>query len=140
MFLQLLPGAEPLSALQTSNLIPLRFLVAPAAGVLLVPLEVVLIEKLSQTRHTVNALRFTLVLTIQLCQAEVAAAPYAGVGQQTKMGEAVSQEGVLLVEDLWAVSAFKIAITPVLLVASKGLWSGETAATCLTVNIQHAFL
>lgn len=140
MFLQLFLSVKSLSTLQTSNLIPFRLLVAPAACVLFVLLEVLLTEKLPQTRHAVNAFRFTLVLPVQLCQAEVAAATYTGVRQQTKMGKAVFQESILLREGLWAVCAFKIAMAPLPPVAREGFWRGEVVATHFTNNIQHAFV
>lgn len=83
-------------------------------------LEVLLTEKLSQTRHAVNALRFTLVLAVQLRQAKVAATSYAGVRQQTEMGEAVFQESGLFSKGLCAVCAFKVVIARSLLVAREG--------------------
>lgn len=140
MFLQLLRGVKSLSTLQTSDLVPFRLLIAPAACVLFVLLEVLLTEKLSQTRHAVNALGFTLVLAVQLCQAEVAVASHTGVRQQTEMGEAVFQESVLLSKGLCAVCAFKIAMARPLPVAREGFCSGEIAATHLTFDIQHTFV
>lgn len=140
MFLQLLHSVKSLSTLQTSDLAPFGLLVSPAACVLFVLLEVVLTEKLSQTRHAVNALGFTLVFAVQLCQAEVATASYTGVRQQTEMGEAVFQESILLSKGLCAVCAFKVAIAHPLAVAREGSRRRETAATCFTHNIQHAFV
>lgn len=129
MFLQLFGGVKSLSTFQTSDLIPFSLLTAPAACVLFVLLEVLLTEKLAETRHAVNAFGFTLVLAVQLCQAEVAAASYAGVRQQTKMGEAVFQESILFSKGLCAVCAFKIALADLLLVASEQFCRGELAAT-----------
>lgn len=102
---------------------------SPAARVLFVPLKVLLTEELPQTRHAVNALRFTFVLPVKLCQAEVAVAPNAGVRQQPQMREAVLQKSVLLGKGQGAVSALKAAVTPLLLVAREGFQRGETAAT-----------
>lgn len=135
MFLQLLCSDKSLSTLQTSDLIPFRLLVAPAAGVLFVLLEVLLTEKLSQTSHAVNALGFTFVLPVQFRQAEVAVASHACVRQQTEMGEAVFQESILVSEDLCAVCAFKTVEARLLLMTYEGFLTGEITATFITRNI-----
>lgn len=140
MFLQLIRSVKSLSALQTPDLVPFRLLIAPAACVLLVLLEVLLTKELSQTRHTVDAFRFTLVLAVQPRQAEVAAASYTGVRQQAKMGETVFQESILLGKCLCAVCAFKIAMTRLLPVTLERFLRGEIAATHLAYDIQPTFV
>lgn len=142
MFLQLLRSVKSLSALQTPDLIRcyVSLLVAPAACVLFVLLEVLLTEKLPQTSHAVNPFGFTFMLAVQLSQAEVAAASNAGVRQQTKMGEAMFEESVLLGESLRAVCAFKIAMATFLPVAREGFRRGKIAATHVAHDIHHAFV
>lgn len=137
VLLQLLRRVEPLSTLQAPDLIRFGFLVAPAARVLLVLLELLLTEELSQTRHAVDALGLAVVLAVQLCQAEVTAASYAGVRQQAQVGEAVLQEGVLLHERLRAVGALQYPMALSLAVTREGLQRGETAAADLAFDVQH---
>lgn len=140
MFLQLLNCGETLATLQTADLIAFGFLVAPAAGVLFVLLEVRLATKHSQTGHTVNALGFTLVLAVQLGQAEVAAASYTGVWQQTQMGEAVFEERVLLGEAPGTVCATVPVMANLFLVTREGFLAGENAATRLTYKAAQSAL
>lgn len=103
-------------------------------------LEVLPTDKLSQTRHAVNAFGFTPVLAVQLCQAEVAAASHAGVRQQAEMGEAVLQESNLLGKGQCAVCAFEMAVAPPPPMACKGFQGRKIAATFFTCNIQHIFV
>lgn len=140
MFLQLLRAVKLFSALQASDLVPLGALAAPAARVLFVLLEFSLTGKLSQTCHAVNALRFTPVLAIQRCQAEVGVASHTGVRQEAEVREAVFQESVLLGEGLRAVCAFKTAAAQLPPVAHKRFRRGEFAAADFTHNVQHTFV
>lgn len=139
MFLQLSCSVKSLAALQTSDLIPFRLLIAPAACILLVLLKVHLTEKFSETCDAVNAFRFTLVLAVKLCQAEVAAASNTGVRQQTKVGEAVFQKSILLGKGLGTVGTFEMKMGG-LPVAFEVFRRGEFAATYITNNVRHGFV
>lgn len=109
-------------------------MVAPAARVLFVLLELPLTEKFPQTGHAVYAPGLAFVAAVQLCQAEVAVASQTGVRQQTEVAEAVLQEGSLLSKGQTAVCAFEEAAALLLLMAQEGLRGGKTASTHLTFN------
>lgn len=143
--LHLLQSVESLSALQTSDLVPFCPFVwpvclvpipaAPAARVLLMLLKVPLAGELPQTGHAVDALGLAVVLAVQSCQAEVAAAPYAGIRQQAEVAEAVFEQSSLGGEGLCAVRAPKYRMTRLLLqVARQGLFRHEIRAASLTFN------
>lgn len=142
VLLQLVLGVEPLAALQTADLV--RFLVglliAPAASVLFVPLEVLLAGKLSEARHAVDALRLALVLPVQLGQPEVAAAAYAGVRQQAEVREAVFEQSIPPAERLPTVRALKRVKAPLLPVPRQGLLGAEAAAARLAHDVHHALV
>lgn len=142
VLLQLVRGVKPLAALQTADLVCflVGLLIPPAASVLFVPLEVLLTGKLSQARHTVDALRLALVLPVQLGQPEVAAAPYARVWQQAEVREAVLQQSVLLGERLPAVRALKAVKAPLLLVPCQRLLGAEAAAALLAYDVDHTLV
>lgn len=140
VFLQLLGSLESLPTLQAPDLVPFGLLVAPAARVLLVPLEVLLTQELPETRHAVNALGFTLVFAVQPRQAVVAAAAHAGVRQQTEMGEAVFQEGVFTRKGLGAVRAFKMPLARRPPVAHQRSVRAVDAAAHLADDVDPTFL
>jgi len=137
MLPELLLGAESLAALRTEDLVALGLLVAPAACVFLVFLEVRLAVKPPQTRHAVDALWLALVLAIQFGQAEVAAAPQAGVRQQADVGEAVLQQGRLPGELPVAVRAHKLEHALPGAVALEGTLFEESAATLVTGELSR---
>lgn len=112
-------------------------MVAPAACVLFVLLELPLTEKLSQAGHAVYALGLAFVAAVQLCQAEVAVAAQTGVRQQTEVAEAVLQEGSLLSKGQTAICAFEEAAALLLLMALEGLRGGKIASTRLTFNARR---
>lgn len=136
MVLQLVRSLKPLSALQAPDLVCFGLLVAPATGVFFVLLKVTLTEELAQTRHAVNALRFALVLVVELRQAEVAAAPHAGVGRQAEVREGVSQERGLLRESLWAVCALIKGEAPPLAMACQGMFGVKFFPTFFTCKLE----
>lgn len=134
MFLQLLFCVEPLSAFQTPDLVCFWLVVAPAARVLFVLLEVLLTEEFSQTGPAVDAPGLTFVAAVQLGQAEVVVASQTGVRQQPQVAEAVLQEGGLLGKGQTAVRAFEEAAAFPPLMAHEGLRGGKTASTRFTFN------
>lgn len=111
-------------------------MVAPAACVLFVLLELPLTEKFSQTGHAVDAPGLAFVAAVQMCQAEVAVASQTGVRQQTEVAEAVLQEGSLLRKGQTAICAFEEAAA-LLLMAQEDLHGGKTASTRLTFNTRR---
>lgn len=144
VFFELLCRVECLAALQTTDLVclGLGFLVAPAASVNFVLLEVLLTEELSQTRDAVEALGFAPVVAVEPGQAEVTAATDAGVRQQAQVGEAVFQERVLLSKGVRAVRTSEDAVAPLHLVARQQLLSGKAAGAHLASKIDatHALV
>lgn len=142
VLLELFWGVEPLAALQAPDLVGLLvgLLVAPAARVLFVLLEVLLTEELPQTRHAVEALWLALVFAVQLGQPVVASAADAGVRQEAEVREAVPQERVLLGERLGAVRAFEAAGALALLVASQGFGGAEIAPAHVARDVHHALV
>lgn len=112
-------------------------MVAPAARVLFVLLELPLTEKLPQTGHAVDAPGLAFVAAVQLRQAEVAVASQAGVRQQTQVAEAVLQEGGLLRKGQTAIRALEEAAALLLLMAQEGLRGGEAASAHLTFGTRR---